>query len=68
MFQFQGFTQKANKALNMAVEAAQNSGHNYVGTEHVLLGLLNEGSGVAAAALKSCGVTSQALEEKIRNN
>ena len=67
MFQFQGFTQKANKALNMAVEAAQNSGHNYVGTEHVLLGLLNEGSGVAAAALKSCGVTSQALEEKIRN-
>ncbi|MED9970128.1 MAG: ATP-dependent Clp protease ATP-binding subunit [Ruminococcus sp.] len=65
MFQIQGFTQKANKAVNLAVEAAQNAGHNYVGTEHVLLGLLNEGTGVAAAALKSCGVTAQALEEKI---
>ena len=65
MFQIQGFTQKANKAVNLAVEAAQNAGHNYVGTEHILLGLLNEGTGVAAAALKACGVTAQALEEKI---
>ncbi|HCA04463.1 MAG TPA: ATP-dependent Clp protease ATP-binding subunit ClpC, partial [Ruminococcaceae bacterium] len=67
MFQFQGFTQKANKALNLAVEAAQNCGHSYIGTEHILLGLINEGSGVAAAALKSCGVTAQAVEEKILN-
>ncbi len=66
MFQFQGFTQKANKALNLALESAQNMGHTYVGTEHILLGLVNEGSGVAAQALKSCGVTAQALEERIR--
>ena len=67
MFQFQGFTQKANKALNLAVEAAQNMGHNYVGTEHILLGLVSEGSGVAAQALQSCGVTAEALEERIRS-
>ena len=36
MFKFQGFTEKANKALNLAVESAQQFGHSYVGTEHVL--------------------------------
>lgn len=51
MFQFQGFTEKANKALNLAVQSAEQFGHSYVGTEHVLLGLLQEGSGVAYAAL-----------------
>ena len=40
-------------------------GHNYVGTEHILLGLINEGTGVAAAALEQCGVTSDALRDKI---
>ena len=45
MFKFQGFTEKANKALNLAVESAQQFGHSYVGTEHVLLGLLKEGNG-----------------------
>ena len=53
MFQFQGFTEKANKALNLAVQSAEQFGHSYVGTEHVLLGLLQEGSGVAYAALTS---------------
>ena len=66
MFQFQGFTQKANKALNLALKSAEKLGHSYVGTEHILLGLLNEGSGVAAAALQSCGVTAQAMEERIK--
>lgn len=65
MFEFKGFTQKANRALNLAVEAAQNMGHRYVGTEHVLYGLAAEGSGVAAAALEQCGVTAEAVESKI---
>lgn len=65
MYEFRGFTQKANRALNLAIESAQDMGHNYVGTEHILLGLINEGTGVAAAALEQCGVTSDALRDKI---
>ncbi len=65
MFEFKGFTQKANGALNRAVEAAQNMGHRYVGTEHVLYGLASEGSGVAAAALEQCGVSADAIKDKI---
>ncbi len=68
MYEFRGFTQKANKALNLAIEAAQDMGHSYVGTEHILLGLLNEGTGVAAAALEQCGVTGEALENKISSS
>lgn len=65
MYEFRGFTEKANKALNLAVESAQEQGLMYVGTEHILLGLLKENSGVAAVALKQCGITEQALAEKI---
>lgn len=65
MYEFRGFTQKANSALNLAIESAQDMGHNYVGTEHILLGLINEGTGVAAAALEQCGVTGDALRDKI---
>lgn len=65
MYEFRGFTQKANRALNLAIESAQDMGHNYVGTEHILLGLIDEGSGVAAAALEQCGVTGDALRDKI---
>ena len=68
MFKFQGFTEKANKALNLAVESAQQFGHSYVGTEHVLLGLLKEGTGVACTALSACGVTAEMIEEKIRSS
>ena len=68
MFQFQGFTEKANKALNLAVQSAEQFGHSYVGTEHVLLGLLQEGSGVAYAALTSCGVTADSIAQKIQAN
>lgn len=65
MYEFRGFTQRANKALNLALESAEKMGSNYVGTEHILLGLLKEGSGVAAAALSECGVTEDALKQKI---
>ena len=65
MYEFRGFTQKANKALNLAIECAQEMGHSYVGTEHIVLGLLKENTGVAAVALEQCGVTEDALKEKI---
>lgn len=65
MYEFRGFTQKANKALNLALESAEKMGCSYVGTEHILLGLLHEGSGVAAAALSECGVTEDALKQRI---
>lgn len=65
MYEFRGFTQRANKALNLALESAEKMGCGYVGTEHILLGLLQEGSGVAAAALSECGVTEDELKKKI---
>ncbi len=67
MFNIEGFTQKANKAVNLAVQSAESMGQNYVGTEHILLGLAQEGTGVAAEALKACGLNAADLEERIRN-
>lgn len=67
MYQFKGFTEKANKALNLAIESAEEMRHNYVGTEHILYGLVKEGSGVAATALNECGVTEDALREKLES-
>ncbi len=67
MYEFRGFTQKANKALNIALQSAQEMGNTYVGTEHILLGLLKEGTGVAASSLKQCGVTESDLIAKIKD-
>ena len=63
------FTEKAKMALNAAQEAAAELGHSYVGSEHLLLGLAREGSGVAARVLRDAGLTSDsiaALIEKTR--
>lgn len=59
---FGRFTEKAEKSINLSQEAAIQLGHNYVGTEHLLLGLVKEGTGVAARVLQGQGIT----EEKIR--
>ncbi len=59
------FTNKAKRALELAVMEAGEFGHNYVGTEHLLLGLLEEGSGVAAKTLAAHGVTSEKVSELI---
>lgn len=67
MYRFNGFTEKANNALNIAIECAQNFGHTYVGSEHILLGLLKEGTGVAAVVLESLGVSEEALENILKN-
>ncbi len=66
MYSFQGFTQKANIAVNMGIEIAQALGHTCVGSEHILLGLLKESSGVAAEALKSEGVTFENVLNMLR--
>ena len=52
------YTPRAKKALELAVDEAQGLGHNYVGTEHILLGLMREGEGAAAQVLRSLGVDS----------
>ena len=43
MYRFNSFTGKANEVLNLAIKAAENYGHNYIGSEHILYGLLKEG-------------------------
>ena len=53
---FEKFTERARLALRLAQEEAQQLNHNYIGTEHLLLGLVREGEGVAARALQNLGV------------
>ena len=65
MYRFKGFTEKANNALNLAIESAQQLGHTYIGTEHIVLGLLKEGTGVAASVLGTRGITAAQYQEKI---
>lgn len=65
-YNFNGFTSKANEALNQAISSAEQLGHTYVGSEHLLLGLLKIGSGVAASVLNRNGVTAEKIEELIR--
>ena len=67
-YNFNGFTEKANEGLNQAINSASQMGHTYVGSEHLLLGLLRIGSGVAARVLNKQGVTADKIEELIRTN
>ena len=66
-YNFNGFTSKANDALNLAISFAENMGHTYVGSEHLLLGLLKLGSGVAFAVLNKNGVTAEKIEQLLRS-
>ena len=65
---FSGFTQKANIALNQAIVSAETFGHTYVGTEHLLLGLLMVDNGVADTILKKYSVNKEKIEGQIRND
>jgi ATP-dependent Clp protease ATP-binding subunit ClpC len=58
---FQRFTDRARRVVVFAQEEARLLDHNYIGTEHVLLGLIREGEGVAARALDSLGISLQAV-------
>ena len=61
MYRFNGFTEKANKALNNAIETAQDFGLTYIGSEHLLYGLLLEQDCVAAKVLNDNGVTAEKI-------
>ena len=65
MFYQNRFTERARQALTLAQEAAASFGHSYIGSEHLLLGLLREGGGPAAKALAAAGVTDEALVKQI---
>ena len=64
---FGRFTERAQRALIYAQEEARNLGHNYVGTEHLLLGLLKEGEGAAAQVLKGLGIDINTVREQVEN-
>ncbi|MFO7929732.1 MAG: Clp protease N-terminal domain-containing protein, partial [Candidatus Humimicrobiaceae bacterium] len=60
------FTPRAKKVLELSLREALQMGHNYIGTEHILLGLLREGEGVAARVLNSLGVTLDSVKVKVK--
>jgi ATP-dependent Clp protease ATP-binding subunit ClpC len=63
---FEKFTQRARRVLKLAQENAEQLGHNYIGTEHLLLGLLEEESGVAGRVLQDLGLTTRRVRELIK--
>ena len=67
MYKFTGFTQKANIALNDAIETAEDLGHTYIGSEHLLIGLLHSESSVAYAALTAKGITADRVENVLKS-
>ncbi|MEX2655664.1 MAG: ATP-dependent Clp protease ATP-binding subunit [Acidimicrobiia bacterium] len=62
---FERFTDRARRVVVLAQEEARLLNHNYIGTEHILLGLLNEGEGIAAKALESLGISLNAVREQV---
>src|SRR3954465_3827876 len=62
---FERFTDRARRVLVLAQEEARLLNHNFIGTEHILLGLIHEGEGVAAKALESRGISLEAVREKV---
>ncbi len=62
---FERFTDRARRVLVLAQEEARLLNHNFIGTEHILLGLIHEGEGTAAKALESLGITLEAVREKV---
>src|SRR5712691_8992721 len=62
---FERFTDRARRVVVLAQEEARMLNHNYIGTEHVLLGLIHEGEGVAAKALESLGISLEAVRSQV---
>jgi ATP-dependent Clp protease ATP-binding subunit ClpC len=62
---FERFTDRARRVLVLAQEEARLLNHSFIGTEHILLGLIHEGEGVAAKALDAMGITLEAVREKV---
>ena len=64
---FGRFTERAQKVLALAQEEAIRLGHNNIGTEHILLGLVREGEGIAAKALYGLGLSSEKIQSEVEN-
>src|SRR5881409_3597621 len=64
---FERFTDRARRVVVLAQEEARMLNHNYIGTEHILLGLIHEGEGVAAKALESLGISLDAVREQVQD-
>ena len=62
---FERFTDRARRVVVLAQEEARMLNHNYIGTEHILLGLIHEGEGVAAKALESLGISLEAVRQQV---
>jgi ATP-dependent Clp protease ATP-binding subunit ClpA len=63
---FERFTDRARRVVVLAQEEARMLDHNYLGTEHILLGLIHEGEGVAARALESLGISLEAVRQQVQ--
>ena len=61
------FTDRARRVVVLAQEEARMLNHNYIGTEHLLLGLVHEGEGIAARALESLGITLNSVREQVQD-
>ena len=64
---FERFTDRARRVIVLAQEEAKLLNHNYIGTEHLLLGLIHEGDGVAAKALESLGISLEAVRDQVQD-
>jgi ATP-dependent Clp protease ATP-binding subunit ClpC len=62
---FERFTDRARRVVVLAQDEARRLNHNYIGTEHILLGLIHEGDGVAAKALESLGISLDAVRQQV---
>lgn len=60
-----GYTPRAKKVIELAMEEALRLGHNYVGTEHILLGLIREGEGIAAQVLSGMGIDINLMRQRV---
>jgi ATP-dependent Clp protease ATP-binding subunit ClpC len=65
---FERFTDRARRVVVLAQEEARMLNHNYIGTEHILLGLIHEGEGVAAKSLESLGISLEAFAVRSRRS
>ena len=62
---FERFTDRARRVLVLAQEEARMLNHSFIGTEHILLGLIGEGEGIAAKALESLDISLEAVRERV---
>ena len=64
---FQRFTDRARRVVVLAQDEARTLKHDFIGTEHLLLGLVDEGQGMAAKALESLGISPEAVRERVED-